>query len=498
MAGIMEFLTITNIAYNFAGVFVGIVFGIIPGLTATLGVALFLPFTFGMEAVSAFAFLLGLYVGGYYGGVVPAILIKTPGSPGNAPSVLDGYPMCQKGQALEALSMSTVVAFIGGILSCVALIFIAPTLAQFALMFGPAEYFSMGVFGISIVSILSTGNLLKGVIAACIGLAIASIGMDPITGTLRFTFGIPRLLGGFNLIAVLIGLFALSEVFDKLSTSRVKVGLTENIDNITGNYAKFKVYKDNFGNIMRSSIIGIIVGIMPATGPAVASWLSYNECKRASKHKHLFGTGLPESVIASATAANAVPGGALVPTLTLGIPGDSVTAVMMGALMLQGLVPGPTLFVEHGDIMRGIFVMMVLANIFLLLQGLLGVKIFVQALKIPMNFLFPTVILMCFIGAYSINSNIADAHMAIAMGVIGIILSKAKYPLPPIMLGIILGPIIERNFRRALALSHGDMGIFITSPISLGFLILALFTVLQPFILDYISTYRKNKASKSN
>ena len=490
---ILYFLTIENIFYSLLGVFIGIVFGIIPGLTATLGVALFLPFTFGMPPVAAFALLLGIYCAGIYGGSIPAILIRTPGTVASSATIMDGYPMSKKGQALEALSLMTVCSFIGGVFSCLVLIFLAPRLASFALMFGPPEYFAVGLFGLSIIAALSGKNILKGVISACVGLAIATIGMDPVSGTLRFTFGIPQLLGGFDFVAALIGLFAVSEVLDKLLTRR-NWEVTGNIA-ITGGMFKLKVLKDNLFNVLRSSVIGTFVGVIPGPGASIAAWLSYNEAKRASKHPHLFGTGVPEGVVAPETANNAVTGGSLVPTLTLGIPGDSITAVMLGALMLQGLPPGPTLFVEHSDVMNGIFVMLIMANVFMLILGLLGIRLFVNIIKTPLDVLLSTVTLLCFIGAYAINRNIADLYIMLLMGIIGFLFTKAKFPLPPILLGIILLPIIESNFRRALTMSRGSFAIFFNRPISIAFIALSVITFVHPIVSAYIKKRREKTAA---
>lgn len=490
MFDLASVLSLSNILFNLAGVVIGIIFGAIPGLTATMGVALFLPFTFGMDPVASFALLLGIYVGGIYGGSITAILIKTPGTPSSAATVLDGYPLAEQGKAMESLSMATIASFIGGILSCVALILLSPQLAKIALSFGPAEYFAVGLFGLSIVAALSSGNLLKGLLSALFGLLIATVGMDPVTGAMRFTFGNINLTGGIDFVSALIGMFAVSEVFSKLETINADTGMS-GLKGVKGKIVGAKILASNTVNFLRSSIIGTIIGIIPATGSGVASWLAYNEAKRASKHPELFGKGAYEGVAASEAANNAVTGGALVPLLTLGIPGDVVTAVMLGALMIQGLTPGPLLFTENRGVVTGIYVMLILANIFMLLVGLLGINAFVKILKVPTNILMPIVLMLCFVGAYAINNRISDIGLALLMGIVGYLFNKVDIPVPPMLLGIILQPIIEANFRRAMTISHGDISTFVTRPISLVFILISVGSFFWPIISGYIKR-RKN------
>ena len=476
----------------------GIVFGAIPGMTATMGVAIFLPFTFSMDPVTSFALLLGIYCGGTYGGSITAILIKTPGSPASAATVLDGYPLAQQGKALEALSAATIVSAIGGLFSCAILILVAPQLANVALKFGPPEYFAVGLFGISVVTTLSSDNLIKGLISACIGLGIATIGMDPIAGTTRFTFGNMNLMGGIYFVAALIGLFAVSEALSKLETSRddiAKFKASEKND-LHGHFVKFTVLRKNIFNLIRSSVIGTFIGIIPGTGSGVASWLSYNEAKRVSKNKDKFGNGAIEGVIASEAANNGVTGGTLVPLLCLGIPGDVVTAVLLGALMIQGLSPGPSLFTDRPDVINGIYVMLIIANIFMLILGLVGVKWFVKVLNVPSNILMPLVLVMCFIGSYAINNSVFDMTSMLCMGILGYLLIKGGFPIPPILLGIILESIIESNFRRALTMSQGDYSIFISRPICLIFLIISVISFIYPMIVKLVKYLRdRNEAA---
>ena len=485
---IVSLFSLTNLFWNFAGVFIGIVFGAIPGLTATLGIALFLPFTFGMPAATSFALLLGIYCGS-----ITAILIKTPGTPSSATTVLDGHPMRNNGQAMAALSTSAYASFFGGIFSCACLIFLAPQLAKIALKFGPAEYFAIGLFGLSIISALSSKNIWKGLMSAGLGMAIATIGQDPISGASRFTFGVPALVGGFNLVAALIGIFAISEILCKLENSRRDVLKENDVSAVTGKNIRLShLIKTNWFNAVRSSVIGTIIGIIPATGSATASWISYNEAKRGSKCPEKFGTGIVDGVVASEAANNAVTGGALIPLLTLGIPGDACTAILMGALMLQGLTPGPTLFTDHGDVMNSIYCMLLVSNIFMLILGLLGVPLFVQIIKAPTSILMSVVLVLCFIGSFAINSSMWDVRMALFLGFVGYLFNKGDFPLSPFLLGFILEPIVEKNFLRALVISSGSFKIFFASPICLIFIAISIATFAWPLI----SAYREKLAQR--
>jgi len=492
---ILSIITIKNLFFSAIGVMVGIIFGSIPGLTATMGVALFLPFTFNLYIVPSMALLLGIYVGGIYGGSISAILIKTPGTPASAATVLDGYPLNKKGKAYDALSMAIIASFTAGIISSVLLILISPQLARIALKFGPSEYFAVALFGLSMVASLSAKNFLKGMLSVLVGLLLSTIGIDAITGTMRCTFGSVNMAGGLDLISSLIGLFAISEVFEKFEESIRKKRALGKIRKVTGNFVSFAILKKNALNILRSSIIGTFVGVIPATGSSIGSWLSYNEAKRASKHPEEFGKGSFEGLAASEAGNNGVTGGALVPLLTLGVPGDVVTAVMLGALMIQGLTPGPMLFKNHPDVVKSIYVMLIIGNIFMLVWGLVAIRFFVKILKVPVNILMPLILMLCFVGAYAINNNIFDMKVALVLGVIGWLFNKVAIPTPPMLLGIILGPIVEFNFRRAMTISQNDLMIFINRPISLIFIIISIFSFIWPPVLAYIKK-KKTKGYK--
>ena len=489
MGVILSFLL--RMLFCLLGTSIGIVFGAIPGLTATMAIALFLPFTFGMEPVMAFALLLGLYVGGVYGGSITAILINTPGTPGAAATAVEGYPLAKQGKALDALSLATISSFIGGMLSCGVLALLAPQLARVALRFGPPEYFAISLFGLSMVASISSKNILKGIVSAAVGLLAATIGIDPIVGTMRLTFGNVNLVAGIGLICSLIGLFAISEVLTKLETIKRSKGI-EDIEKITGKFVSFKILKANIINFFRSAAIGIGIGLIPAVGVSMANWISYNEAKRATRTPELWGEGCFEGVAASETSNNAVTGGALVPMLTLGIPGDAMTAVLLGALLIQGLAPGPKLFMETPEVVRGIFGMLALSNIFMLALGLGLINLFVKIIKVPTNVLMPLVLIMCYIGAYAIHNNFFDVYVTLGFGIVAFLSLKAKYPLPPMLLGIILGPIIESNFRRSITMSRGSLGIFFERPLSAIFIIIAIIVMIYPVLREKIKFKKRS------
>ncbi len=469
------------------GTIVGTLFGAAPGLTATTAVALFTPITFFMPLNQSLSFLIGIYVGGYYGGSIPAVLINTPGAPGNAAVCMDGYPMAKQGRAGEALGHAVVSAWVGSTFSAVALLIFAPLIASIAIKFGPPEYFAVAVMGLVCIAGVSTGSLVKGIAGAAIGMFLGCIGMDPIDGLPRFTADNVNLMGGIALIPALVGLFAITEVLAKAEAIGVSTG-EDIVAQVTRALPPLKDYLVHKGIVIRSAVIGIIVGAIPGTGPTIASWMGYNEAKRTSKHPERFGTGVPEGVIAAAVADEAVVGGALIPLLTLGVPGDTVTAVLLGALMIQGLAPGPMLMVEHADIVALLLIIMLIANVIMLAIGILGSRFFPLILKIPFQILMPIVAVLCITGGYAVNNSFFDAMLVVVIGSVGYVMVKLGFPIPPIVLGLILGPIIEPNMRRALLGSDLNPLVFVSTPISVGLLVLT-------FVLVYVMNKRgKGKA----
>ena len=482
MISISEILNFQTILICFLGTFIGIVIGALPGLTPTMGVALFLPFTFTMETIPAFALLLGIYVGGTYGGSISAILIRTPGTPSSAATLLDGNPLAMQGRASEALSIAAIASFAGGIISCVLLMLLAERIARVALSFGPAEYCAVGLFGLSVVASFCSKNLAKGLFSVCFGLFLSCIGMDNLTGFDRFSYGSPNALAGVQTVAALIGLFAFVEVFSKAKTIMRKQ--EREMMKTTNQIVSIKVVWKNALNMLRSSLIGTFIGIVPATGGGTASWLAYSEARRASKRPEDFGKGAYEGVFAAEASNNAVTGGAMVPLLTLGIPGDTITAVLLGALMVQGLAPGPLLFSEHPEVIQGIYVALIICNIFMLIIGLLGTPLFAQIIKIPNSILMPCVLMLCFVGTYAIGNKIFDVRVALALGVIGFIFGEFEIPVPPALLGLTLGQTVESNMRRALMLSNGDWLFFLQKPISAVFIALSVLSIAFTLIRD--------------
>lgn len=463
------------LGWIFLGVIVGIIFGAAPGLTATTAVALFTPVTFYMSLNTSLSFLLGIYCGGFYAGSIPAILIKTPGAPGNAATVMDGYPMAQKGQAGAALGYSIVSSWIGGTVSAFALLIFAPVIGAIALKFGAPEYFAVAVLGLVCIAGVSGKSLLKGIAGATIGMFLGAIGMDPIWGIARFTFDNVGLMGGIALIPALVGLFAVTEVLAKAETLHLEGG--ELIAQVTKLMINMREYWIHRWILLKSIIIGIIVGAIPGTGPTIASWLAYDEAKRSSKHPEKFGTGLPEGVMACESSNNAVTGGALIPLITLGVPGDTVTAVLLGALMIQGLTPGPLLIQEKYYLVATLLWLLIIANLFMLAMGLVGSKLFPYVLRMPMKILLPIVTVLCVTGGYAVNNSFFDVQMLMVIGIIGFIMMKFGFPVPPIVLGMILGPIIEPNFRRALMGAEMSPLVFVSSPLSAGLLLLTVVLV---------------------
>lgn len=464
----------------FLGVAGGIAIGSLPGLTATTGVAVLLPLTFGMEATAALVMLVGVYIGAIFGGSIPAILLKTPGTPAGAATVLDGYSLTTRGEAAKALSMSTIASFTGGMTSTIMLITISPILAKFALKFSAPEYFALAVFGLSIIASISGTNPIKGLLAGFFGLFIATVGMDPITSYPRFTLGRIELLNGFAVIPVLIGLFAVAEAFVQMEKIleeeyAIKTKFKKNIISLK---ELIKVSP----TMIKSALLGTFIGSVPGAGADIAAFTAYNEARRSSKHPEKFGTGVLEGIAAPEAANNGVTGGALVPLLTLGVPGDAVAAIMLGALIIQGLQPGPLLFEKNADIVYGLFGAMLVGNLIMLALGLLGIRIYSKIVEIPKKIIVPIIISLSIVGAYAMNNSIFDIWITFVFGIIGYIMQKIEMPSSPIVLAIILGPMAESNLRKAMLMYQGDWSFLWTRPITVLFLFLAVFSIVSSYV----------------
>ncbi len=473
--GLSNVLSLNVILFINFGLVLGIIFGALPGLTATMGVALFMSLTFGMDPIVGISMLLGIYCGGIYGGSVTAILIKTPGTPASAATIMDGYALAQKGHAGKALHMALVASTIAGIFSALVLLFVAPQLARVALRFGPPEYFALAMFGLTIIASVATKNMFKGIMMGCLGMYISTIGLDEIGGMPRLLFGNPYLAGGVKLIPALIGLFAISEILNKTRIGDFKIKMS---NEFVKERISFKEFKSSFKNIIKSSAIGTLIGSIPGTGAAIASFLSYNEAVRSSKHPSKYGTGCVEGIAAAEAGNNGVTGATLIPLLTLGIPGDTVTAVLLGALMMQGLQPGPGLFRDFAPIVYTIMVGLIFVNIFMFIQGNLFVKIFAQINKIPVKLLLPILLVLCATGAFAENNTMFDVWMMMIFGAVGYVLIRNDFPVTPLLLARILGPLAEVSMRQSLIMSAGSYAIFFTRPITIFFLVLTVLSII--------------------
>lgn len=461
----------------FGGVVVGMIFGALPGLSTTMAIALFLPMTFRMGIEPGTALLIGLYIGGFSGGLIAAILINIPGTAASIATCFDGYPMAQKGQAGKALGLGIVSSFIGGGISILALIFISPLLASLAIKFGSFEFFSLCFFALTMIVTMSTDGIMKGLLSGLLGILFSMIGGAPIDGLPRFTFGIHALDGGFDLVSVLIGIFAVSELF--MLASSKEEDLTSKTTNfkIKGFGFSMKEFLAEKWNMLRSSVIGILIGILPGIGGSLASLMSYNAAKKSSKNPDAFGTGINAGVVASETANNAAIGGALIPLLSLGIPGDAVTALLLGAFTMQGIQPGPLLFRNNPGIVYFIFIALIIANFLMLGTEFFAIRGFVRLLKIKRAILFPVIAFLCILGAYGLNNRIFDVATIFVFGIFGFFMKKWGLKTSPFILGYIVGPMAELHFRRSLMYSEGSFLPFLTSPISCFFLIVSVISI---------------------
>ncbi|GHU29760.1 C4-dicarboxylate ABC transporter permease [Betaproteobacteria bacterium] len=458
-----------NILLIFLGVSAGIIFGALPGLTTVAALSMFLPITYGMDLGVSLAMLTGVYIGGTSGGLISAILLNIPGTPSSIATCFDGRPLALKGQAGKALGVGIFCSFIGTMLSIAAMVFISPVLAALTIKFGPWENFAVTVFALTLIASLVGKSLIMGLISALLGMMIATVGLAPIDAAKRYTFGSIELTSGFTLLPVLVGLYAISEVISSSSGSSEKDTSIITDFTIRGLGFSFSELKSQIVNIIRCSLIGLGIGILPGIGGSTANLIAYSVTKNSSKYPEKFGTGVIDGVVASETANNATIGGAMIPLLTLGIPGDGATALLLGGFMLHGVTPGPLLFQTHGTAVYMIFAAMIFSSFLMMLIMYGGMKGFVQILKIPAHVLLPVIVVLCIIGAYAVNSRIFDAWGLVFFGVIGLLMQKFGVPIPPLILGFILGEPFETNLRRGLQYSNGDILDILNHPIALMF-----------------------------
>ena len=488
--GVANVFSLQTFLTLIAGVLGGIVIGALPGLTSTMGVALLLPITYGMEATTGIVMLLGIYCGSVYGGSISAILLSTPGTPASAATVLDGHPMALRGEGGRALTISTISSTFGGVISGAMLICISPVLAKFALKYGATEFFALAVFGLSIIVGISNKSIAKGLSAGFLGLLLATVGIDDITGSVRFTFGQSKLTTGFQLIPTMIGLFGVSQVFLRLEEKMKGEVITQKKFSLLPSVSDLKVI---FSTSIWSSIVGAFIGAIPGTGGDIAAWTSYNIAKRTSKHSEEFGTGCAKGIAAPESANNGTTGGTLIPLLTLGVPGDTSTAVLLGAFTLQGLQVGPLLFTQHADLIYTIFVGFMAANVLMLIMGMGLMRGYVKVLSVPEYFVIPTILILCVVGSFAINKSYFDVLVMFGFGMLGYILNKLEIPLSPIVLAFILGPMAEKNFRRALMLSKGDYGVFFSRPLTVILFSVAIISLMTPLVQSWLAKRHQGK-----
>lgn len=480
------------------GTVVGIIFGAVPGLTATMAVALFLPITYSLGAAAGISLLVALYIGGTSGGLISAILLKIPGTPASVATTWDGGPMMEKGEGAKALGVGVVFSFFGTIFSIIALIFIAPTLAKIALSFGPHEYFAIAVFSLTLIISLSSGSMVKGLFSGAIGFMFATVGIAPVDAIPRFTFGQVELNSGFEILTVLIGVFAISEVVkiaeDVKHEQRATI-LQVNMKAIKGFGFSLKEFFEQKWNMIRSALIGIGIGILPGIGAGTSNIVSYIVAKKQSKHPEKFGTGVMDGVVASETANNACIGGAMIPLLTLGIPGDAVTAVMLGGFMIHGIQPGPLLFTSQGVLVYTIFAALILSTVMMLICEFYGMRIFVRLLAIPKHILLPIILVLCVVGAFGLGSRVFDIWTILIFGMVGYGFVKFGIPQAPFIIGFILGPMAETNLRRGLMLSDNNFMEFLTQPIAGSFIALSAASVVWHIVQTHRAKRGKAKVA---
>jgi putative tricarboxylic transport membrane protein len=481
LKGFKAALQPTNVAMIFLGVTSGMIIGVLPGLTATMAIALLVPFTFGMDIAHGLSMLMGIFCAVIYSGSVPSILIKTPGTPAAAATVLDGYPIAQRGEADRALSISLLASFVGGFTGALIMTFASPQLSKIALKFSAPEYFALAVFGLSIIISISGRSIFKGLMMGLFGLLLCTVGLDPMSGYPRFTFGSMNLFEGPPFIPTLIGLFAMGEVFASVEQIYTRKKVETQIKSVL---PRFEDVKACAVTLVKSSGIGSFIGVIPGAGSDIAAFVAYGEAKRSSSHPETFGQGEIRGVAAADSANNACTGGSMIPMLSLGVPGDAVTAVLLGAFIIQGVQPGPLLYRDHIDLVYTIFASMLMANVAMFLVGLVGIRFFIRIISIDRNVLIPIIFILSMVGSFSMRNSVFDMGVTIFFGLVAYFMQKYDYPASPVLLALILGPLAESSLRRSLIVSQGDPTIFFTRPIcvtllALAFLSLATSTIRQ-------------------
>lgn len=480
--GFQVALSLQGLSFVFIGVVIGTVIGMIPGLGPITAIAVMIPITYGMDPAIALLLMAGVYYGAAYGGAASSILLNAPGTSEAVATTFDGHPLAKQGKAGKALAIAAIGSFVGGTISIILLTFLAPLLAKIAVSFGPPEYFALMLMGLTAIASLSEGSTIKALISGTIGLIIATIGIDAQTGTPRFTFGSPHLLEGIDFLVIALGLFALAEVASLIKNRKEKATNMHNVGSLKLTKKEAKEVAPTMG---RQSLVGFLVGVLPGAGGTIASFLAYISEKKLSKNPQEFGKGAIRGVAAPESANNAASSGAFVPLLSLGIPGSGTTAVMLGALIVLGLQPGPLLMTDHPDVFWGVIASMYIGNILLLILNLPLIPYISRILLLPKQLLISLVIVFCIIGVYAVSFSTFDLYLLLGFGVIGYVMRLMKFPAAPLLLAFILGGMMEQAFRQSLTISNGSYSIFLTSPIAAVLLLVALLAFLVPIIKNW-------------
>ena len=492
LEGASHALQLTNMLMLALGSLVGIIVGILPGMGPMVGMVVLLPFSYALDAGSALSLLLGVFCGGYFGGGIPAVLMRTPGVPSSLITSFDGYPLTQRGESQLALSATIVGSFGGGIISVICLIFMAPILAGIAQNFAPEEYFSAALFGIVLVVMANRKKLLQSVILLSIGLWAACVGLDSTTLSARYNFGLTEMQSGLQITPVCLGLFGVGQALILAEKHILSSGASVHLSRSTLDLTKIWEVLRRWRTILVSGIVGTFVGLLPGTGSMLASFLSYETSRKLSKHPEKFGTGVPEGCIASEAGNNAVPAGAMIPLLTLGIPGDSISAILLGVFTVNGIYPGPLLLIKEPVLINELYISLLFINVFCLIMLILWLRPFAMIVKVPNGILSSIILVMSLVGIYSVNTSFFDVSVALIFGILGYLLLKFDWPIVNLVMGVVLGGIFEQRLREGLSNSGGNPLVFLERPISCAIIVATILTVIIPLYMDH------RRAMKSN
>jgi len=479
-----------NLFSCFTGCLMGTLIGVLPGIGPSAGVSILIPITFGMDTTTALITMAGLYFGTMYGGSTTSILVNVPGEAASVVTALDGYQMARKGRAGPALGMAALSSFIAGTFSIVMISLLAPLLVGFALSFGPPEYFALTFLGLTLVTSLTGESAIKGLISAVFGLIIACVGIDPSSGFARFTYGQLYLLDGLGFVNIAVGLFAVAEVMSNLEKPAAEIYVKTKLS-IKSMFPNLQDWKDSFGALWRGSIFGFFIGVLPGAGPTIASFICYTLERKVSKHPEKFGTGVIEGVAAPEGANNSAAGGAFIPMLTLGIPGSGVTAILLGALLLHGLRPGPLLMETNPQFVWGLIASMYIGNVMLVILNMPLIGLWVSMLRVPYKVMMPLIVTISCVGIYATENNILDLWVMFGFGILGFVMRKLDFPAAPIVLAVVLGPLVENSLKQSLIISGGSLTIFFTRPIAAALIIVALCSTFAPL---WSTVWRKMRA----